>query len=460
MSGKASASSMMMNKRDRSDSLDRYAGEASEAFTDGMQSSSPSRLHELVWESENFLPGSRERQESLEQIHHILSKKMRDGPGPNSYKQNDGDILEAYYNNDAGMDGEGGSLGGFGEGMPFEQLEGMAFGKRGGDMNAGFFEIDDLGASEQALSNSFKESMSFTKDPESHIPSFMQEAGRGKKGKGGAGSAAMALAAGAAGTSPPVLGAGESDDERPGGAAAVMIKAETPAPAPPPKTSAAAMLAHPPSSAAMAAAMPAAAALSAGLVEEGSERLSHKEVEQRRREKAKQYFDELRALLPCGADSKFDKNTILQNTIAMIKQLQAELDNHRELREAKMGGKRGVAQATSTDYRSSFEVTRQPLCFCGLDGCVWESNSALCSLLGYTKQEMAGLSLLNSTAACDCDASSQHWQRLISSGMCHSDFYCHLVRKDQQQLMVNIDLNLIHKRNQPYCFLVATNPTS
>ena len=35
-----------------------------------------------------------------------------------------------------------------------------------------------------------------------------------------------------------------------------------------------------------------------------------------------QYFDELRCLLPCGADSKFDKNTILQNTIAMIKQLQ------------------------------------------------------------------------------------------------------------------------------------------
>jgi hypothetical protein len=27
-------------------------------------------------------------------------------------------------------------------------------------------------------------------------------------------------------------------------------------------------------------------------------------------------------LLPCGAESKFDKNTILQNTIAMIKQLQ------------------------------------------------------------------------------------------------------------------------------------------
>ena len=28
------------------------------------------------------------------------------------------------------------------------------------------------------------------------------------------------------------------------------------------------------------------------------------------------------------------------------------------------------------------------------------------------------------------------------------------------QVMVNMDLNLIHKRNQPYCFLVAVNPTS
>ena len=31
-----------------------------------------------------------------------------------------------------------------------------------------------------------------------------------------------------------------------------------------------------------------------------------------------QYFDELRTLLPCGADSKFDKNTILQNIYIQI----------------------------------------------------------------------------------------------------------------------------------------------
>lgn len=115
---------------------------------------------------------------------------------------------------------------------------------------------------------------------------------------------------------------------------------------------------------------------------------------------------------------------------------------------------------SSTDYRQSFDVTRQPLCFCGLDGSVWESNAAFCDLMGYGKQEITGLSLLQSTAPCDSDASSQHWQRLISSGMCNCAFYCHVIRKDSQQLLVNMDLNLIHKKNQPYCFLVATNPTS
>ncbi len=49
-------------------------------------------------------------------------------------------------------------------------------------------------------------------------------------------------------------------------------------------------------------------------------------------------------------------------------------------------------------------------------------------------QEITGLSLLSSTAPCDSDASSQHWQRLISSGMCNCAFYCHIIRKDSQQV--------------------------
>jgi hypothetical protein len=46
---------------------------------------------------------------------------------------------------------------------------------------------------------------------------------------------------------------------------------------------------------------------------------SHNEVEQRRRQQAKQHYDELRALLPNS--SKYDKNAVLQNSILLIQQV-------------------------------------------------------------------------------------------------------------------------------------------
>jgi len=54
---------------------------------------------------------------------------------------------------------------------------------------------------------------------------------------------------------------------------------------------------------------------------EGKEekRLSHNEVEQRRRREAKQHYEELRRHIPNSA--KFDKNTVLMAVIAQIKQL-------------------------------------------------------------------------------------------------------------------------------------------
>ena len=46
--------------------------------------------------------------DGLQAMFNTVKKKLRDGPGPNSYKQ-DADILDDYYNNG---DGELGSLGG------------------------------------------------------------------------------------------------------------------------------------------------------------------------------------------------------------------------------------------------------------------------------------------------------------------------------------------------------------
>eukprot|EP00287_Rhodomonas_sp_CCMP768_P008650 CAMPEP_0196736338 /NCGR_PEP_ID=MMETSP1091-20130531/14433_1 /TAXON_ID=302021 /ORGANISM="Rhodomonas sp., Strain CCMP768" /LENGTH=148 /DNA_ID=CAMNT_0042080051 /DNA_START=181 /DNA_END=623 /DNA_ORIENTATION=- len=57
-----------------------------------------------------------------------------------------------------------------------------------------------------------------------------------------------------------------------------------------------------------------------GLQNENS-RMSHKQVEQHRRLKAKQYFDELRCLVPGGTDSKNDRNRVLQLAIDHLKAL-------------------------------------------------------------------------------------------------------------------------------------------
>ncbi len=52
---------------------------------------------------------------------------------------------------------------------------------------------------------------------------------------------------------------------------------------------------------------------------EEDKRLSHNEVEQKRRQQARQHYEELRALLPNSA--KFDKNTLLQHAIQAIREL-------------------------------------------------------------------------------------------------------------------------------------------
>ena len=38
---------------------------------------------------------------------------------------------------------------------------------------------------------------------------------------------------------------------------------------------------------------------------------------------------------------------------------------------------------TMAEFRCCFDVTRQPLCFTGLDSRIWEANTAFCTMLGY-----------------------------------------------------------------------------
>mmetsp|Transcript_56309 Transcript_56309/g.115156 ORF Transcript_56309/g.115156 Transcript_56309/m.115156 type:complete len:487 (-) Transcript_56309:40-1500(-) len=194
---------------------------------------------------------------------------------------------------------------------------------------------------------------------------------------------------------------------------------------------------------------------------EPEKRLSHKEVEQRRREKAKQYFDELRGLLPYGGDSaKFDKNAILHHSIALIKQLLTDLDQE----EASAGSQRqedenGRSIPGSAEFRCCFDVTRQPLCFAGLDSRVWEANAAFCTLLGYTRLEIGTVALLTQTAKEDAESTNQQWHHLLNSPQSSGSYLCKLLRKDSQQVSCNVDLSLIRRNGKPHLFLVAANPS-
>ena len=50
-------------------------------------------------------------------------------------------------------------------------------------------------------------------------------------------------------------------------------------------------------------------------------------------------------------------------------------------------------KASTPDFRCCFDVSRQPLCFTGLDSRLWDANTAFCTLMGYTRMEISGLSL-------------------------------------------------------------------
>uniref|UniRef100_A0A7S0F5I2 BHLH domain-containing protein n=1 Tax=Hanusia phi TaxID=3032 RepID=A0A7S0F5I2_9CRYP len=97
----------------------------------------------------------------------------------------------------------------------------------------------------------------------------------------------------------------------------VPYKAQT-TPAPPPSISI--KPAEPPVQSSELVATAAGALL--GLQNEQS-RMSHKQVEQHRRLKAKQFFDELRCLVPAARDPKNDRNKVLHMAIEYLKALKS-----------------------------------------------------------------------------------------------------------------------------------------
>eukprot|EP00281_Chroomonas_sp_CCMP1168_P013032 CAMPEP_0206282984 /NCGR_PEP_ID=MMETSP0047_2-20121206/39981_1 /ASSEMBLY_ACC=CAM_ASM_000192 /TAXON_ID=195065 /ORGANISM="Chroomonas mesostigmatica_cf, Strain CCMP1168" /LENGTH=434 /DNA_ID=CAMNT_0053713305 /DNA_START=29 /DNA_END=1333 /DNA_ORIENTATION=- len=420
------------------------------------------RLHSLLLEAEQEVPGSQQRTQSLEQILGLTRSILQDrgtGPvrnskSPPSVFDGVGFALRAHGGGSLGDDHvmleEHGS---FSEGIPMldsipesssDRLWNEVGGYAGdGDDHAGFdslggtFAMDDVDEGAHAHPHALS---THAKEREEHPePGLLSRAG-------GAGtltrSPMQSLVPPASTARPQALASPARVASKPAGKAGQMsnLAREEQASIP-----------HLPASGSAPNAPPLVT-----MQLEPDKRLSHKEVEQRRREKAKQYFDELRGLLPFGSDSaKFDKNAILHHSIILMKQLMAELAEE----EAASGVKPVVGQAGQADFRNCFDVSREPLCFAGTDSRLWDANASFCTLMGYTRMEIGGLSFMNATAPSDQDGAQQHWNALATGGgkTTSRSYKCKLVRKDGLQIAVNIDLNLVMKGTQPHCFLVAAH---
>lgn len=124
-----------------------------------------------------------------------VKKKLRDGPGPNSYKQ-DADILDEYYNNgDSDLGGSLGGLGGslgtgglggsLGAGVLSENFDTELFHRKDdGGGSSSIFGMDDVG-----LSSSFKETMTIhSEEPPILSPGGFSDKTAGAAGPAGPGS--------------------------------------------------------------------------------------------------------------------------------------------------------------------------------------------------------------------------------------------------------------------------------
>lgn len=118
------------------------------------------------------------------------------------------------------------------------------------------------------------------------------------------------------------------------------------------------------------------------------------------------YFDELKSLLPPMQDTKFDKNSILVNSITLIKALRTELAAAQTLRcTGAIGDPSQCEQPRSfqffgsdlgvlllwlmqlhpagNEYHEAFARSGMCQAFAGFDGRLWEANLTFCVVLGY-----------------------------------------------------------------------------
>lgn len=93
-----------------------------------------------------------------------------------------------------------------------------------------------------------------------------------------------------------------------------------------------------------------------------AQKMSHNVVEQRRRHLAKGYFDELRELFSHPQASKFDKNTVLEHTVSLIKRLQSRNGDWSDKGESSDSGADSLSHSPNdvTAFATNFFAPPKP----------------------------------------------------------------------------------------------------
>jgi hypothetical protein len=215
------------------------------------------------------------------------------------------------------------------------------------------------------------------------------------------------------------------------------------------------------------------------------------------------YFDELKSLLPPMQDTKFDKNSILVNSITLIKALRTELAAAQTLRCTGAIGdpsqcqrilepcdlsssarvclprvfcvghmpqvtsitKRSRARACARPSRGLTAVYGRPTSPSAL---FWAtSKRVLCldmrilisSRTSYSSLDISHLTILSITARDDIDESRRQSGLLLSGGgQKECSYRAKLVRKDGSTMVCSIELVVLEVEGQPYCFMFTAHP--
>ncbi|HZK74598.1 MAG TPA: PAS domain S-box protein [Clostridia bacterium] len=94
-------------------------------------------------------------------------------------------------------------------------------------------------------------------------------------------------------------------------------------------------------------------------------------------------------------------------------------------------------------FRTLFEQAQAAMSFAGLDGRIFSVNPAFCEWLGYSENELRGLSIQDITHPDDVDATQEAWRRMMAGEAPGFRFERRFIRRDGQALWADVNARLV-----------------